>query len=350
MRGTRQRGELDKGFYGTYLTFSAKGIEENNYDSTFNESIFKTSKKAFNNPEFEEILLSSSKSSASKSKSATSIDKSKDKNILGDYKNSNELLNDLLANREHFEEILKKWMIHFKGNEKHEIISFIKTFHNLVTQHVGKHLKTKPVDLFSNLLSSAVMLMLVKIGVLEGDVIKFLCESQMWTLNKLATSTSVNINLEKLKIYLTKNNLQKVITKPALKTLYELNGDIENYTHIWFYMIEEAIKWNFFRNKNEPTSIGKLKNLMGFILFGYRKSNGCTANIKEFITKEKDLKYLTVNVFKKLGLFEEGTEKLIFNDHEIDNIMIDYKRKPEKLEEQLKQKVKEIIEENKSPT
>ena len=318
------------------------------YDSTFNESIFKTSKKAFNNPEFEEILLSSSKSSASKSKSATSIDKSKDKNILGDYKNSNELANDLLANQEHFEEILRKWTTHFKGKEKQEVISFIKTFHNLVTQHVGKHLKTKPVDLFSNLLSSAVMLMLVKIGVLEGDVIRFLSESQMWTLNKLATSTSVNINLEKLNQYLTDNNLQKIITKPGLTNSFELNGDIENYTHIWFYMIEKVIKLNFFRDQNELTSIGKLKNLMGNILDSYRKSNDCTANIKKFITKEKDLKYLTVIVFKKLSLFEEGTEKLTFNDHEIENIVIDYKKNPEKLEEQLKQKIIEIIEENKS--
>ena len=267
------------------------------YDSTFNESITKTSKKAFNNPEFEETLLSSSKSSASKSTSATSTSKYKDKSILRDYKNSNELLNDLFVNREHFEEILRKWTTHFKGKEKQEVISFVKTFHNLVTQHVGKHLKTKPIYLFSNLLSSAVMLMLVKIGVLEGDVIRFLSESQMWTLNKLATSTSVNINLEKLNQYLTENNLQKIITKPGLKNSFELNGDIEDYTHIWFYMVETAIKWNFFRDKNELTSIGKLKNLMGNILDSYRKSNDCTANTKEFITKEKDLKYLTVNVF-----------------------------------------------------
>ena len=311
-------------------------------------SIRETSKKAFNNPEFEEICSSSSSSRSTASKSTSASSSKESKNLWSDYENDDELFRDLLSKRGDFEEILRKWMTHFKGKEKQEVISFVKTFHNLVTQHVGKHLKTKPIYLFSNLLSSAVMFMLVKIGVLEGDVIRFLSESQMWTLNKLASSTSVNISLEKLNIYLTDNNLQKLYSKPTLKNSFELNGGIEDYTHIWFYMIEAAINSNFFRDKNELTSIGKLKNLMGNILDSYRKSNDCTANTKEFITKEKDLKYLTVNIFKKLGLIEEGTEKLIFNDHEIENIKIDYKRKPEKLEEQLKQKVKEIIEENKS--
>ena len=315
------------------------------YEEALNEFMKSISDWAIRDSESTEV---SSVVSSLKFTETSSIKDTKD--IKSDYKNSHELFNDLISNRGHIEEILRKWVVYFKGKEKQEISSFVKMLQKLVFQHVGKHLKTKPIYLFSDAITSTVMLLLIYYGVLEWDFIRTLSESQIWTLNNLDNSTSININLENLNECLIKNNLQKLITKPGLKNSFDLNGDIEDYTHIWFYMIETSIKWNFFRDKNELTSIGKLKNLMGNILDSYRKSNDCTANIKEFITKEKDLKYLTVNVFKKLGLIEEGTEKLTFNDHEIDNIVIDYKRRPEKLEEQLKQKIKEIIEENKSPT
>ena len=88
-------------------------------------------------------------------------------------------------------------------------------------------------------------------------------------------------------------------------------------------MIEVGIDSNFFRSKNDLTSEGKLKNLIASKLDSYKKSNYWSKiSIKTFISENKDLKYLVLQVFKKLKLISTVDQKLIYNDFEITNLKV----------------------------
>ena len=89
-------------------------------------------------------------------------------------------------------------------------------------------------------------------------------------------------------------------------------------------MIEVGIDTNFFRSKNDLTSEGKLKNLIANKLDSYKKSNFCADSMKEFINENKDLKYLVLQVFKKLQLISSIDQKLIYNDYEITNLKVSF--------------------------
>ena len=92
------------------------------------------------------------------------------------------------------EEIIIKCTSHFKSKEKQEAISFIKTLHNLVTQHISKKFKVRDNLLFSNILTSILIKIFVRANIVEGDLINYLSYSKHWSLNQLTKSTSTKID------------------------------------------------------------------------------------------------------------------------------------------------------------
>eukprot|EP00345_Euplotes_harpa_P011342 CAMPEP_0168352684 /NCGR_PEP_ID=MMETSP0213-20121227/22736_1 /TAXON_ID=151035 /ORGANISM="Euplotes harpa, Strain FSP1.4" /LENGTH=199 /DNA_ID=CAMNT_0008364019 /DNA_START=614 /DNA_END=1212 /DNA_ORIENTATION=+ len=145
----------------------------------------------------------------------------------GDHIRSKEIMEALKA-------ILKKCVKSFSGKEEQEAVSFMKSFHNLCTQHLSKQFKeaekVKKIDEFV----AQARDFLITERFLKSDLITLWMQERINTIERMTSFTKMNIDLPKLEEFLANEIVTKEPQKSKLETAeFSLKAeDIDNYTMI----------------------------------------------------------------------------------------------------------------------
>ena len=113
--------------------------------------------------------------------------------------------------------------------------------------------------------------MLVDIGVIEEDIIRFLSESHMWSLKIITSSFLTRMDLNRKAKNSTDNDLQKLITKPEFNHSSDQRETTKDFSLPSSSMNETEIKENIINSNSRQTS-KKSEDNMGNILGIYKKT------------------------------------------------------------------------------
>lgn len=131
-------------------------------------------------------------------------------------------------------DILKKCVKSFSGKEEQEAVSFMKSFHNLCTQHLSKQFKeAEKVEKIDEFVAQARDFLITE-RFLKSDLITLWMKERINTIERMTSFTKMNIDLPKLEEFLANEIVTKEPQKSKLETAeFSLKAeDIDNYTMI----------------------------------------------------------------------------------------------------------------------
>ena len=209
-------------------------------------------------------------------------------------------------------------------------MSFMKTFENLVVQHVGKQMKENKMKqdqdkakLFCWYLRDN----LIELGVLTGYMIEHWRTKNINDFEKMKEMTRATFDLKGLNEILIEQGIipdPNAESKMTEEEKFQLK--VTNYSSLWFNILKIWIKYKFYSTGEVALNEQNYQSQLFGAVKAHSTSKTTNKQDWELIKADSNINQIMLHICKGLQVIYTGNGGLEFNTTEIENVLINYKK------------------------